>query len=252
MKVVIADIDYEGAQSVASEMTKEGSSVFATRLDVRDLSSWKQALDDAVAKAGPIQIFCNNAGVSGVLDKEIEDLTDEAWTWVRSINLDGVLNGIRTLVPHMREHGQGGHIVNTGSIASFVQFPLNGDYAATKHGVAGFTMTMREQLSPENIGVTLLCPGYVRTSIVKSRIRVGAEREEDESVSDEVQGARDFIRDSGMDPFKVGRFVFSGIEDNRANIFTHPEVHRDMVKARFDEVLGDIDWSEEVSKADEG
>ena len=244
VKVVIADINIDGAKAVAAEMTEAGATVYATPLDVTEPSSWDEALADAEAKCGSIQIFCNNAGVGGVLDKQLKDISDEAWIWTRSINFDGVFNGIRALVPHMQAHGLGGHIVNTGSIASFVAYPNLGDYNSTKMAVLGLSETLRKELSEDNIGVSVLCPGGIRTSIAKTRVqRFG----DSDSMSDELKWAVEFI-DQGMDPVVVGRFVFHGILENSPYIFTHPEEHGAPVREQFDAVMAAIDWSEQVSK----
>ena len=243
VKVVIADINIDGAKTVAAEMTAAGATVYATALDVTEPSSWDEALADAENSCGPLQIFCNNAGVGGVLDKRLTDITDEAWIWTRSINFDGVFNGIRALVPHMQAHGLGGHIVNTGSIASFLAYPNLGDYNSTKMAVLGLSETLRQELSEDNIGVSVLCPGGIRTAIAKTRVqRFG----DSDSMSDELKWAVDFI-DQGMDPAIVGRFVYHGILDNSPYIFTHPGEHGAPVRERFDAVMAALDWSEQIA-----
>ena len=244
VKVVIADINIDGAKAVAAEMTDAGATVFATPLDVTKPSSWDEALADAESTAGPIQIFCNNAGVGGVLDTQLKDISDEAWIWTRSINFDGVFNGIRAVVPHMLAHEKGGHIVNTGSIASFLVSPNLGDYNSTKMAVLGLSETLRLELSEDNIGVSVLCPGGIRTSIAKTRVK---RFNEGEAISEQLQWAVDFI-DQGMDPVIVGHFVFHGIMDNSSYIFTHPEEHGAPVREQFDAVMAAIDWSAQVSK----
>lgn len=259
VKVVLADINIEGAEAAAAELTAGGAAAFATKLDVTDPASWTSALADAESKVGSIQIFCNNAGVAGVLDKPLKDISDKAWTWSRSINLDGVFYGVRALVPHMRAHGLPSHIVNTGSIASYLVYPSMGDYTATKFGVAGLTDTLREELEADNIDVSLLCPGYARTSIMENSQKAmasfgdaqapAAETEAQEEAAESGREDDAELLNQGMDPIDVGKFVYQGIIGNSPYIFTNPDEHREPIRTRFDAVMKSIDWSENVAKA---
>ena len=111
-------------------------------------------------------MLCNNAGVyrGGSLDA----VTYEDWDWVMGVNVGGVVNGLQTMVQRMRDHGEGGHIVNTASMAGVVSSPGLGVYNASKFAVVGMSEALKTDLEPHGIGVSVLCPGMVRTRILES------------------------------------------------------------------------------------
>ena len=256
VKVIIADINYDGAKKAAAELSDAGATVHAIKLDVTDPEDWSVAMTEAETTFGKIQILCNNAGVAGVLDKPLQEVSDKAWGWARSINFDGVFYGIRAVVPHMKAHGLESYIVNTGSIASFTVWPNMADYTSTKMGVAGLSETLREELSSSNISVSLLCPSYARTSIAENAQKAlasfgeGPAAKEEVKEPEEASGRKDDaeLLNMGTDPVDVGRFVFKGIEADSPYIFTNPEDHGPLVRTRFDAVNKAIDWSAGAAK----
>jgi NAD(P)-dependent dehydrogenase (short-subunit alcohol dehydrogenase family) len=111
-------------------------------------------------------VVCNNAGVAG--GSGIEDISVETWRWVLDVNLMGVLHGVRTFLPHIRAHGEGGHIVNTASMAGMNSGLGLSPYSASKFAVVNISEGLAKQIAPLGIGVTVLCPGFVRTRISES------------------------------------------------------------------------------------
>jgi NAD(P)-dependent dehydrogenase (short-subunit alcohol dehydrogenase family) len=112
---------------------------------------------------GNVHVVCNNAGVAA--SGGIDAISLENWRWVLDVNLMGVLHGIRTFLPHIRGHGEGGHIVNTASMAGFNSGLGLSPYVASKFAVVGISEGLSMQLKPHGIAVTVLCPGFVRTRI---------------------------------------------------------------------------------------
>jgi NAD(P)-dependent dehydrogenase (short-subunit alcohol dehydrogenase family) len=157
------------------------------------------------------------------------------------VNLDGVVNGVQTFVNRIKKHGEGGHFVNTASMAGQIAIPGLGVYNTTKYAVVGMSETMRADLAPHKIGVSVLCPGVVTTNIFNSGRNRPAELqgETDNStqlltadVDDAEQAARmQQIMASALDPAVVGDMVLAAIQADDPYIFTHPDL-KPMVDAR--------------------
>jgi len=163
------------------------------------------------------------------------------WDWVMGVNLAGVINGVQTFVNRIKSHGEGGHIVNTASLAGQMAIPGLGVYNTTKYAVVGLSETLRADLAVHNIGVSVLCPGVVATNIGTS----GRNRPEDlrgdvdtasfmrgnDSPGPEQAAQLAQIMASALDPAVVGDMVLAAIQANDAYIFSHPEL-KPMVDAR--------------------
>lgn len=240
--IVIADVNADGAAEAAARLQATGGKASSTVLNVTDPSSWEAALDNAEAAFGKVHILCNNAGVTGSVNMTVAELTEPTWVWVRSINLDGVVHGIRAFLPRVTSHGEPGHIVNTGSMASVIAIPKTGDYTVTKFGVAGLSEVLRQELETVGIGVSVLCPGVIRSSIIENSRRTAPPSAIDPSGPGSRTAELDLVMAEGMDPRLLGKLVHRAILDNRAYIFTHPE-YKPMIAARFDAILADADWA---------
>jgi NAD(P)-dependent dehydrogenase (short-subunit alcohol dehydrogenase family) len=230
MKVVIADIEDTALAAVAEEFAATNADVLTLKVDVTDRAAMEQAAQATEDAFGKVHVVCNNAGVA--VGGSIVDMTYEDWDWVMKVNLDGVINGIQTFVNRIRAHGEGGHIINTASIAGHMAIPALSVYNTTKFAVVGMSEAIRHDLAPHNIGVSVLCPGIVNTGIFDS----GRNR------PDELTGERDTsalvlndgdseeeraerlatMVDTAMDPAVVGDMVLDAILNNDEYIFTHP------------------------------
>jgi NAD(P)-dependent dehydrogenase (short-subunit alcohol dehydrogenase family) len=192
-------------------------------LDVTDRRRWAEIADEV----GPIHILVNNAGVS------VFGPTDEAtyadYDWIMGVNFGGVVNGLVTFIPRMKAQGQGGHIVNVASMASFLPGPQAGIYTASKFAVRGLTESLRYNLAPHGIGVSLMCPGLTRTHAWDSALRRPADfAESGFAAPDRAELARfGTAFEAGMDPLEVGEKTLAGLLENRALILTHPEFAED-------------------------
>ncbi len=166
MKVMLADIERAALDSAIESLSEFAPDVRCILCDVADPNSVERAARATFAAFGNVHIVCNNAGVAA--GGGIDTISIENWRWVIDVNLMGVVHGIRSFLPHMRAHGEGGHIVNTASMAG-----MNGGlgfspYAASKLAVVAMSEGLKAQLEPEGIGVSVLCPSFVRTGIGES------------------------------------------------------------------------------------
>jgi len=241
MKVCIADVRQDPLDQAGEELAAEGYSAHAIRLDVTDREVYAEAAEEAESACGKLHILCNNAGI-GIL-KSLGSATYADWDWAVDVNLNGVFNGIHTMLPRIRAHGEGGHIVNTASMAGVLQYSQAGMYVATKFAVVGLSEALRAELSPEGIGVSAFCPGGVRSNIreyEKTRpARFAAEEEAPKrppprfNLSEED---RERLSRLTASPEEAGELVLQGIRDNALYIFTAPEF-RPGITERFDAML---------------
>jgi NAD(P)-dependent dehydrogenase (short-subunit alcohol dehydrogenase family) len=232
MRVAIADIRADHLEAATAELDGD---VYAIRLDVTDREAVARAADETERALGKVHVLCNNAGIN--LFNDIADATYQDWDWVLGVNLGGVVNGVVTFVPRIKAHGDGGHIVNTASMAAFVAGPGAGIYTTAKFAVHGLSDALRWSLLPYGIGVSMVCPGLVKSKIYESDLVRPAELSTDVTPADE-----EFMRilpglhDAGMDPDEVGEKVLRGIRRNDFYVFTHPD-HREELQGIFEETL---------------
>ena len=220
MKVVAVDFNREYLEEKQAALAgrKDVRFVYA---DVGDRDHVRAAADEAISAFGKIHVLCNNAGVAGGGDTHDPDF--EAWDRALRINLGGVVNGVKLITPLILSHGEGGHIVNTSSMAGIVPLPLRGlgAYQTAKFAVRGFTESLRMSLAPHGIGVSCLFPGGTRTRIVEASAKNEAAR-----------AAAAEMTASWMDPVELGAFVVEGIRNNTPYILTHSEF-RDEVRELY-------------------
>jgi NAD(P)-dependent dehydrogenase (short-subunit alcohol dehydrogenase family) len=185
---------------------------------------------------GPVDVLVNNAGVG--IEGPLKDATYEDWDFGLAVNLGGVINGVQTFVPRMRSRGRGGHVVSTASLAGMVVMPSNmAMYVTAKAAVISLMEAIRGELAQENIGVSVLCPGPI-----KSRIHELAQnRPEGFKASGAFQAAAERlgerqVSDLWMEPEEVGDMVVDAIKNDRLYIVTHGE-WRGAVKSRMEAML---------------
>lgn len=238
MKVIVADVRQQHLDEARSALSNED--VRFMLLDVADRAAVLRAADEAEAMFGKVHLLANNAGVgaqSGIADEDFA-----LWDWLMSINVGGVVNGIKAFLPKLRRHGEGGHIVNTCSFAGLL--PIPGDtsaYSISKASVWAITDALRASLAGEDISVSLLFPMVVRTRAM-ANLRV---REDQEAPTQ----ARDtFDLTIGMDPLEMGRIALAGILADKANIYASAEPEA-MVGERFEAILRDFTWAKDRESA---
>jgi NAD(P)-dependent dehydrogenase (short-subunit alcohol dehydrogenase family) len=248
MRIMLADIDGETLEKAVAELSTgaiESRDLGSVQCDVSDPASVQQARDATLKAFGAVHVLCNNAGVS--LIGPTAELPRDDWDWVLGVNLMGVLHGLQAFVPLMKEQGEAGHVINTASIAGLA--PLGGKqapYKVTKFGVVALSEVLHDELSKTEIGVSVLCPGPVRTAIVDCD-RHRPERFGPASPTTGRSPAQEFaasVVNAGLDPVLVGRLVVSAVEANRLYVFTAPEL-RGIIEARHRMIAQDLDWAAE-------
>ncbi|MYE14286.1 MAG: SDR family NAD(P)-dependent oxidoreductase [Gammaproteobacteria bacterium] len=232
MKVVLADVEEEALEEARASFGPTNADVIAVRVDVTDRDAMAAAADRTEETFGKVHVLVNNAGVA--VGGSIADMAYTDWDWVVGVNLDGVVNGVQEFLPRILAHGEGGHIVNTASLAGLLPFGGLGVYNTTKFAVVGMSEALRADLAAQDIGVSVLCPGVVNTNIFESgRNRPAALQSEtdtatlglmDDEEGDEENRLRvEAARATALEPDVVGDMVLHGIQENEAYIFTHPE-----------------------------
>ena len=235
MKVVVADVRQDHLDDALRQLKAAGREAHGIRLDVSDRKAVERAADETVRVFGKVHLVCNNAGVS--LFGPMDQATYEDWDWMMGVNFNGVVNGVMSFVPKIKAHGEGGHIVNTASMAGIIVGPGMGIYSASKFAVRGLTESLRYDLAPHNIGVSVLCPGFVRSNIHEAVLsRPQALARSGYKVTEEDIKRLDNVLSVGMAPDEVAERVLKGIRRNQLYLFTHAEF-RDELKGMFDEML---------------
>ena len=243
MKVAIADIEQDALDRVKAEFDASNAEVITLQVDVTDRAAMEAAADATEAAFDKVHVLVNNAGVA--VGGSLDQMSYEDWDWVMGVNLDGVVNGLQAFVQRIKAHGEGGHVVNTASLAGHFAIPGLGIYTATKYAVVGISETLRADLKQHDIGVSVLCPGVVNTNIFDSgRNRPSHLQGETDTakmvLSEDVAGPEQEQRLAEMmakalDPAVVGDMVLHSIQEDEFYIFSHPEVEP-MVSGRAAEV----------------
>jgi NAD(P)-dependent dehydrogenase (short-subunit alcohol dehydrogenase family) len=162
-RVIIADIQRDAMAATAAEI----GAAMAVHVDVSDPASVDALARQVIETFGAVHVVCNNAGIGPLAP--VADLTLDDWRWMIGVNLWGVIHGVHTFLPILKQNRDGGHIVNTASMAGLVAGPRLGAYAAAKYGVVGLTEVLAAELAADNsrVGVSVLCPGTVVVRAIK-------------------------------------------------------------------------------------
>jgi len=230
--VAIADIDPKAAEQACRELEASGARAVPIECDVTSEESLAKALETASSALGPIHILVNNAGAFSV--SPLEDTKRSDWEWLLEINVIGVVNGLHTFLPHMRAHGEPAHIINTASVAGHFAGPGLSVYTASKFAVVGLTECLRAELADSSIGVSVLCPGIVKTGLVESSREHRPERHSGHGSDPGLDVAS--ITEGGSDPATIGDQVVSAVRAGEFYIFTHPDM-KPVFESRFGRIL---------------
>jgi NAD(P)-dependent dehydrogenase (short-subunit alcohol dehydrogenase family) len=229
MNVVIADLLAQHLEEARGELGATNR-LHCIRLDVADREAMAAAAEETARVFGKIHVLANNVGVSQ--RNPIDEASHADWDYVIDVNLKGTANGLVAFLPGMKAHSEGGHVVNTSSMAGMIPVPaFAGIYAATKFAVRGLSDSLRLALAPYGIGVSVLCPGLVQTRAMTG----GAIYRQVHGGVAAAEATPDPIS-SGMSIDEIGERVAEAIEQNRPYIFPHGEF-REEVAAYFDEML---------------
>jgi NAD(P)-dependent dehydrogenase (short-subunit alcohol dehydrogenase family) len=243
MNVMMADVEDAALAVAAHGLSNHGDRVAHVRCDVGIAEEIQAAAARAFAAFGNVHVLCNNAGVSRA--GLVEEIAVSDWDWVIGVNLYGLIHGLRAFLPHMKQHGEAGHIVNTSSMSGLTPKALAGPYGATKFAIVGLSHVLAEELASTNIGVSVLCPGWTRTNMPDNGrnrpARFGGpyDYRADPLLAERnrqyVEGSR-----SGLDPLELAALVVRAIEENEFYIMTQPSRRGD-VQARYEEIMHAFD-----------
>jgi NAD(P)-dependent dehydrogenase (short-subunit alcohol dehydrogenase family) len=243
MNVMLADVEQGALDSALGNLSRYGNHVRGVACDVADPGHVERAAQAALAAFGKVHVVCNNAGVAA--GGGIDLISVDNWRWVVDVNLMGVVYGIRSFLPHIRAHGEGGHIVNTASMAGMINNMGFSPYAATKFAVVAMSEGLSTQLRPHGIGVSVLCPDFVRTRIGESGRNRPERYGQAQPLDPNSPAAALFAEiarriEAGIDPATVAARVLNAIREDELYIFTHPNM-REGVDGRFAAIQSAMD-----------
>ena len=245
MKLAIADID-PAALAAAERVLKDfGAGVRTIELDVRDRAAMDRAADETEAALGPVEILVNNAGVGDL--GPVTEISMPQWDWVMSVNLGGVVNGVRAFLPRMLKRDSG-HIVGTASDGVFLHLENSGAYCVAKAGVIMLMELLRADLKSHHIGTTVLLPGLIRTNIVDNFLKLRPADSPATARTRDIHRRLTEILPLGMEPDLVGGKVLAAVRANQFWLFTH-SAGRDAIEERHRQILAALDLAGEAAPA---
>ena len=228
MKIVAADIESGPLERLKAEIAPTGVPCLALRTDVAKLEQVQALADAAFREFGAVHLLCNNAGVA--VSGPMAEATHTDWRWVLGVNLWGVIHGIEAFLPRMIAGKQGGHIVNTASMAGLIASKDLGVYNTSKYAVVGLSETLVKELKEHGIGVSVICPMGVKTGITESGRNRPADLGGQQSREIGPMLLGDYIQ-----PEEVSRRALAAIEAGEFYVFTHPEA-LEFIERRFERI----------------
>jgi NAD(P)-dependent dehydrogenase (short-subunit alcohol dehydrogenase family) len=224
MRVVMADVEVPALREAAGRLSARGANVLAVPTDVSSAAQVEALRDEAVRAFGAVHVLCNNAGVGGPHDP-LWLVTPGDWEWVLGVNLGGVINGIRSFVPLLLEQ-DAAHIVNTASVFGAFAGAL-GPYGVSKHAIVALSETLyfNFQAIGARVGVSVLCPGAVRTQFgSSSRNRPASLGPPTDSSGESERASRQqfdrLLASSGIAPADIAGIVVEAIRQARFYVLT--------------------------------
>jgi NAD(P)-dependent dehydrogenase (short-subunit alcohol dehydrogenase family) len=238
MSVALLDVRGEALSVAVENLQADGARAVGIIADVSKQDSMLQAAAQVEHHFGKIHLLMNNAAVL-LRGLPVEDINDEAWNWILGVNLFGVIHGIQSFLPHIRAHGEGGHIVNMASISGLlVGARQNGAYATTKFAIVALSEALAHDLADSNIGVSTVLPAAVNTEFYKSS---ALHRGVIGGINTHTQTPDDTA--AGMHPDEVAQRTLDGIRNQRFYIVTHVQT-RAAVEQRHARILAAYDAAE--------
>lgn len=236
MRVVLADIEEPVLEKTAAEMRAAGADVLPVITDVSRAEAVQALAQQTLDAYGAVHLLCNNAGVGAGTTVWESTLND--WRWTINVNLWGVIHGLHTFVPLMLEQGSEGYIVNTASVAGLLPFHFTAAYQATKYAVVAISEKLYYDLAlrGSQLGVSVLCPGWVRTHIMDAwRNRPAELADAPQEMTPELAALLEANRRecaAGIAPAELAGIVFQAIRDRQFYILPNAEGFLPMVQAR--------------------
>ncbi len=248
MKVVIADIATSPLAQAKQELVALGAEVLALELDVTDRAAVKAAAAKVVATFGAVHVVCANAGVAGYIGP-LQESNDHDWDWTIDVNLKGSVNTVQAFLPYLLKNKNDGHIVLTSSISGLrVHRPSRGQgmYNTTKYALVGYAEALSVDLEEHGIGVSVVCPGVVKTALSHS----GEHRPQKYGGAMVVRADFELagLANQGTDPQQFGRWVAKAVERNQLFVITHT-ADRSAVEDRHRRILQSFDDCSDLTRS---
>jgi len=240
MRLVLADISDTLLNNTVQELRQTGAEVIGVVTDVAKESDIQTLADQAYAQFGHVHLLVNNAGVA--FAKSAWETTAKDWEWIMGINLYGITHALRIFIPRMLASDEVAHIVNTASVAGLIAEPALAAYNVSKFGVVALSESLHHDLSlrKSKIGVSVLCPSWVKTRIIdaernrKTEDRIQADQLE--KLSQKTGAAINKAVEAGISPQQVASDVITAVKANTFYILTHPET-KAAVAIRSEDIL---------------
>ena len=243
-RIVLADLDAANLAVVAKQLEGGGAQVLGVPTDVTKRESVEALAEATLARFGAAHIVCNNAGIATF--GPIASSTQKDWEFTMNVNFWGVVYGLQAFVPRLIAQRQGGHVINTASMAGLTGMSWLGVYCASKFAVVGLTESLQRELRPHDIGVSVLCPMIVETKINENSLRMRPRELRNPDGTDIPQTGGDAppLVGGTIQPEELARRVVRAVERRDFYILTHPE-QREILKRRaqrIDEVFSPERW----------
>jgi NAD(P)-dependent dehydrogenase (short-subunit alcohol dehydrogenase family) len=243
MKVVITYRTTSHLDEAMSYLESAGKRVHAISVDVTDRPGMEKAAAETLQVFGKVHVLVNNAGVSFTGNAPLSRATYDDWDWVMGVNLNAVFNGLRSFLPRIQAHGEGGQVITTSSMRGLFAVGDAGCYCTSKFAVVGMMEALRAEFVNTNIGVSVFLPGLVTSNVLDStRNRSSALAETGAAVDPAmVSAAKKIINDPklALTPLEAGRLVLRGMRNNDLYILSHPEF-APIMQARSEALMASI------------
>jgi len=219
---MMADLNEDQLLQAASGLETAAGTVATVTCDVANLDQIRNAANETIEHFGKVHILMNNAGVS--IDGSPGEIAVEDWRWIVDINLMGVVYGVEVFLPHIKDHGEGGYIVNTGSMGGFLPAGYMLSYSATKFAVIGYTGALKQSLESEGIGVSVLCPGFVKTNLLNSGDQRPSMLDSSPTSESHMKKTIEALMEKGVSLEMLAELTIDSMRSNRLRIFTAAEM----------------------------
>jgi NAD(P)-dependent dehydrogenase (short-subunit alcohol dehydrogenase family) len=223
MKVVIGYRNEDRLKAALPLFKPGNAGVLAVKHDVVGREGWQALLDQVKSKFGKLHLVVNNAGIKTL--KPASQAKFDEWDNAMAVNVTAIVQSVGVILPHMLQHGEGGHFVTTSSMSGLLPAVTAGVYSATKIAAVGVMEALRVELEGTNIGTSVFCPGATNTDNYFASGQPNPARK---------PGQRGF--GNAMDPLEAGERVLNGVVNNDLFIVSHPEFGPGM-KERFDAIM---------------
>lgn len=240
-KVMMADMNGPGLSEAMAKLGGVSENLSSVICDVRDVTSVKAAAEQTIDTFGKVHMVMNNAGVA--LAGQSGRIKLEDWQWIVDINLMGVVYGVEIFTPLIKSHGEGGHILNTASMAGHMTTEYMPPYHATKYAVVGYSESIAQELKKHDIAVSCLCPTWVKSNIANSGDDRPSAHGKSTKLSGMVKAAQENVSAlvaNGMEAHRMAELTLAMMAEKRMHVFNDPEA-RPAIDMRAKSLATDYD-----------